>query len=348
MKITQIMLAKGFGGAERYFVDLSVALAEQGHDVQAICHRRFCERARLMKIPALQIDTFSPLGWWDLIAGKRIENSIGRFGPAVVHAHLARGACMAGRACARLGIPLVAKTHNYVDLKYYRHVDCFIATTHSQEQYLVRQGIAPERIRIIPNFSSQPPAEKVKTSRKEPMQFVTYGRLVRKKGFHILLESFRRYLDQGYRAYLVIGGDGPESETLREQCRALQLEPFVTFSGWVTDIEDFMKHADVFVLPSLDEPFGIAVLEAMALGVPIIATTTDGPREILDTQTAFLVSPGDVELLASAMVDARDDLLRREKASSALRLFRNKYSKAVVVTSLMQLYGSMRDNHEIR
>jgi len=342
------MLAKGFGGAERYFVDLSVALADQGHDVQVICHRRFRERARLMKNPALQIDMFSPFGWWDLIAGKQIEKCIGRFAPAVVHAHLARGAYMAGRACARLGIPLVAKTHNYVDLKYYRHVDCFIATTHSQRQYLVQQGVASDRISIIPNFSHLPAVDKVNMPRNDPMQFVGYGRLVRKKGFHILLESFRRYLDHGHKAYLVIGGDGPEAESLRAQCQALQLESVVTISGWVTDIEDFLKNADVFVLPSLDEPFGIAVLEAMAMGVPVIATTTDGPSEILNAQSAFLVSPGDVESLVAAMIDARDDQLRTEKATRALDLFRNKYSKSVVVASLMRLYSSLQDNYKIR
>jgi len=97
MKITQLMIAKGFGGAERYFVDLTLTLAEQGHEIQAICHEQFTGRNKLKDKPNVHLRAFRIAGWWDTVACNRIEKSIVAFAPDVIHAHLARGAYIAGK-----------------------------------------------------------------------------------------------------------------------------------------------------------------------------------------------------------------------------------------------------------
>jgi len=336
------MLSKGFGGAERYFVDLTLALVKLGYDVQVICHRDFKQLSQLRFIPEIHIDTVAPFGWWDFLARRHICSAIARHRPAVVHAHLARGAYIAGRACALLKIPLVVNTHNYIDVKYYTHVDCFITATIDQKYYLLNCGIDERRIRVIPHFSSIRPLHTITPSARPQLIISSYGRFVRKKGFHILLRAFKIVIDSGKKISLHIGGDGPERSSLTKLCAQLGLDQYVRFCGWIEDVEDFVKTADICVLPSLDEPFGIAVLEMMAMGKPIVATRTQGPMEILDNNTAWLVAPGDVDALASALIDAADhETERLSKAGQALQVFRGKYTEGVIMPRILSLYLSL-------
>jgi len=336
------MLSKGFGGAERYFVDLSLALAGSGHDVQVICHKHFKNIGHLCSNSALTVDAVSPMGWWDIFTRNSIKIALARHKPEVVHAHLARAAHMAGKPCKETGIPLIVKTHNYVDLKYYCHVDCFITTTEDQKSYLLGQGIDERKIRVITNFSAVKPVSGVVRNDNIELIIASYGRLVRKKGFHVLLNAVRSVIDSGRKVFLTIGGDGPEYNSLLKLRDRLSLQQHARFCGWVEDVQAFVREADVFILPSLDEPFGIAVLEMMALGKPIIATRTKGPLEILDEHTASLIEPDNATKLATAInnfVDDRGKYLN--KAENALNVFREKYTQDVVVQKLLSLYKEL-------
>ena len=338
MKITQIMLSAGFGGAERYFVDLCQALQERGHIVQAVCHSGFIARQDLEKNNAIQLDPFSVMGWWDLYHQAKIRAAIDRFNPDIVHAHLARASYVAGKACSSLHLPLVVKTHNYVKLKYYRNVNHFITTTPDQKKYLMMHQVDESIISVIPNFSSIA-VKKVDEYRGDELQFAAYGRLVKKKGMHILLEAFKQFLEAGNRATLHIGGEGPELTNLKALTETLGLQQKVVFHGWINNAADFISRYDIMVLPSLDEPFGIVVLEVMASGKPLIATRTDGPMEILDENSAYMVEPGEVRALNMALVEAAANPEKRTaRARTAQTLFTDRYSEAKVVPSIIETY----------
>jgi glycosyltransferase involved in cell wall biosynthesis len=341
MKITQVMLSRGFGGAERHFVELSVALAELGHEVQVIHHKKFFSKDSFAGLPI----TTAPVnvwGNWDVLGTARIQSLIVSFNPDVVHAHLARAAFMAGKACRKLKIPLVVKTHNYVDLKYYRQVTRFITPTVDQERYLQSKNITRDKIEVIPNFSSIKPVDHVNASIHTPATIVAYGRMVNKKGFDVLLHSIRKVHDRGLAVKLVLGGQGPEYSNLEKLCNTLGLEKIVEFKGWVDNIEEILKQADLFVLPSRDEPFGIVVLESMAKGVPIVTTRTQGPVEILDEGLATMVDINDNDALAEGIYQALTDYSNsRHKAGAALEKFITSYSKDVVVKKIEGLYRDL-------
>jgi len=344
MKITQMMLAKGFGGAERYFVDLCLALADLGHEVQAICHHRFYGRELLAGDPRIELESFNVLGWWDLIAYRNISSAVAYFAPEVMHAHLARAAYIGGKVRRRTHIPLAVKTHNYVDLKYYRDVDLFLPTTRDQRRYLIENGIAEERIQVVPNFSSLPVCDEIQAgfARKPAYTFGAMGRLVKKKGFGLLVNAFKQSLDQGLEGQLIIGGDGPEQADLEDQITRLNCTDRIRLCGWVDDVESFLSSIDVFVLPSLDEPFGIVILEAMARGKAIISTRTRGPAEILDESTALLVEAGQAQELGNALIEiTAAPEQARSRAINALNKFRDQYSKDRVVPGLVGLYQQM-------
>ena len=336
------MLAKGFGGAERSFVDLCVALAAGGHQVQAICQHGFHQQSQLRGCPAITVANVSVRGVWDLLAVWRIGRLLDAFQPDVVNGHLARAAHLGGKALRGRNPPLVVKTHTYVKLKYYRDVDRFVATTADQEKYLLSQGIDASRISVIPNFSSLPAVAPGDVKSGSPLVILSYGRMVRKKGFDVLLNALADIIAAGASVRLLLAGDGPELPALEKLGASLGLKEHVTFLGWVDDVQPLLEQAALFVLPSRQEPFGIAVLEAMAANTPVVATRSEGPAQILDTDTAFLVPVDDPRALADALQTALDDAaLRTRKANAAARLYRSRYSAAVVVPRYEALYAEL-------
>lgn len=342
MKITQIMLAKGFGGAERHFVDLSLSLADRGYRVQAICHSKFGHQAALSAHPNIEVASLTVLAAWDMLARIRIRRMIAAFQPDVIHTHLARGALMGGAAAKALGIPAVVNLHNYIDLKYYGNIAAFIAATEDQKNYLLAQGVDTQKITVMPHFSMLPAMAVQPLDTSKPVTFVTLGRMVHKKGFDVLLRAFRRYLDAGHSGQLLIGGDGVEKTALAQLVTDLNLQDNVQFPGWIQDAGRFLAQGDVFVLPSRDEPFGIVVLEAMASGKPIITTRTKGPITVLDESTAFFTDIGDVETLTHALLAAvNDPTATTRKAQAALALYQSHYSADAVVPRVEAIYRQL-------
>jgi glycosyltransferase involved in cell wall biosynthesis len=339
MRITQIMLAKGFGGAERHFVDLSLVLADKGYTVQAICHTRFAKQAELAKHPNIVVESIPVFATWDPYARHKLKRLVATFQPAVIHAHLARGAFMGGKVASALHIPTVVNLHNYIDLKYYRDIHAFIPATEDQKQYLLANGIPAEQINLMPHFSLLPAQTAQLLPADRPLRFITLGRFVKKKGFDVLLRAFRRYLDEAETGQLIIGGGGVELEALQQLTAELNLQDKVVFSGWVEDVAAFLQEGDIFVLPSLDEPFGIVVLEAMASGKPIVSTRTQGPITILNEQTAYFAEIGDVATLAQSMLAVRaQPQAALQKAQAATALYQSTYSATAVVPKVETIY----------
>lgn len=340
MRLAHIMLAKGFGGAERSFVDLVRALGARGHAVLALGEARGEALAALATAPGVSCAAVRCFGTWDRLAEHQLRSELARFAPAVVQAHLARAAHLGGRAAHALGLPTVAKTHNLVNLKYYQHIDCLVPTTRAQQRYLEAHGTPRERIARIPNFSLLAPVDAITLGGARPRRLVALGRLVRKKGFDRLLEACARLAAAGVEFTLELGGDGPERVALERDVARLDLHDRVRLCGWVDDVPAFLRGADVFVLPSRDEPFGIVVLEAMACGVPLVATRTAGPLEILDEHCAVLCAD-DPEALAHAVQQALEPAGARVRAERALQRFRERYSAAPVVAAYLALYARL-------
>ncbi|MCC7413502.1 MAG: glycosyltransferase family 4 protein [Gammaproteobacteria bacterium] len=333
------MLARGFGGAERSFVDIVAALVRRGHQVQAICHPRF--RAREALHAAAQIDCVTTLGAWDPLARRRLARAMASFRPQVVHTHLARAAHLAGSAARSLGLPTLAKTHNYVDLRYYRAIDRLVATTADQARYLCDAGTDAARVTVIPNFSPLETARPHPPAPGQPVRLLAYGRMVAKKGFEVLLEALAT-LTPAPAWRLTLGGDGPARARIAARIARLGLQPRVRLCGWIPDVRAALLEHDVFVLPSIDEPFGIAVLEAMACGVPIVTTSTRGPGEILDAQTALFAVPGETASLARALHTAlAEPAAGQTRAAAALERFTREYSEQAVLPRYEALYRAL-------
>jgi glycosyltransferase involved in cell wall biosynthesis len=132
---------------------------------------------------------------------------------------------------------------------------------------------------------------------------VAVGRLIRQKGFDLLLRALAQCQGAGRSARLVIVGEGPARANLTELARQLGLADRVLFASFVADPAPWYAHGDVFVLPSRWEGFGHVIVEAMACGLPVIAfDCPHGPRDILGSgEGGVLVAPEDVRALAAAI-----------------------------------------------
>ena len=169
---------------------------------------------------------------------------------------------------------------------------------------VIHPGLRTER------FSPRPPAPV-----GGPPIIGAASRLVPVKGLAHLLDAFAQVGRDVPEARLEIAGDGPERASLERQARSLGIEGSVTFLGWRTDLETVMARWTVFAQPSLEEGFGISALEAMAAGLPVVATSVGGvPDLVVDGVTGRLVPPAEPAAMKAALVA----ILRSERAAEQM------------------------------
>jgi N-acetyl-alpha-D-glucosaminyl L-malate synthase BshA len=120
-------------------------------------------------------------------------------------------------------------------------------------------------------------------------------------------------------ARLLLVGDGPERQSAAQRARDLGVAPAVCFLGQQENFIEYLRHADVFVLPSESESFGVAALEALSAGVPVCAYRVGGLPEVIDDRVGRLVEPFDVDALAQAVVEIVADPARRAQLGQAAR-----------------------------
>jgi glycosyltransferase involved in cell wall biosynthesis len=126
--------------------------------------------------------------------------------------------------------------------------------------------------------------------------------LEERKGHRFLLEAAALLKQRGHRLRYCFAGEGLQRGRLEALARERGLEGEVGFMGFVADIPDFLSRIDIFVLPSLYEGLGVAVLEAMAAAKPVVASRVGGlPELVADRETGFLVPPGDAAALADSI-----------------------------------------------
>jgi glycosyltransferase involved in cell wall biosynthesis len=296
MRILNIMLSAEWGGIQQSFVDYTKLLAAQGHEVLCVCVNN---AATLVKLPdnisVIQVNNF---GNWDFFASFRVANICATNDIDLILAHGNRAIKLTKKTKCRV----IAVAHNY-KLKYCSHIDAVIAVSKHLAQDIIKRNIfAAEQVHYLPNMINAT-THAAKTVGK-PIIVGALGRFVYKKGFHIFIEAIGAMASRGYTFKVRIGGTGELEHKIKEMIRLHRLESVVTLDGWVDDIDHWYQQIDIFCLPSLHEPFGIVLLEAMLRRIPIVSTNAEGPSEIItDNSTGKLVPVGNAQLLAEALIN---------------------------------------------
>lgn len=363
MRILQISSAVTFGGGERYVVDLAKSLHERGHEVYAAV-RPGAQLIEHLRLPQERIVTLKLLNALDAQSAEALARLVHKHEIEVVHAHLERdypSAAYATRnnrntkfiATRHLLFPLsqlhgqalaaahkviavsnatarylraqrivsddqIAVVQNGIDLdRFSRALDGF-----NREEFLRSKGVAPDCV-LVGSIGE------LRTLKRHD-DFIGAAAVVA-----------REFPD----AQFVLAGVEPlHSGELRRQLEQLvkqyRLEDRFHFLGWLEDAEQWLGALDIFVSASESESFGLAIAEAMAAETAVVATRTDGAREVLEDQkTGVLVSIGNIAELAVAVSSLIIQPQRRKQiAARAKEAVAAKFSLRRMVDEIEAIY----------
>jgi len=235
----------------------------------------------------------------------------------IVHAHGLRAAFIGVSAAKLAGIPVVFTAHNVpprpgrlqklIVSLISAQSDAIITVSEAIAQQFVELGCAKSKLHVIPNgiqlarYSGVVPGERAALGVREDDPVVIYvGRLSPEKGVRVLLDAFTLVKKSIPTVQLLIVGSGPDEAELRSS--ALKTRSDIHFTGNRDDVPQLMAAADVVAIPSFTEGQGIVAIEAMASGIPVVASRVGGLVEtIQDGVTGMLVSPHSAQELATAI-----------------------------------------------
>jgi len=185
----------------------------------------------------------------------------------------------------------------------------------------------------------------IEKNRSPTMKLITVGRLAKIKNHKLLLEALKISITHGALVTLTIIGDGPEKSSLIETTESLGLSEHVSFLGFRTDISPLLQSHDVFVLSSDYEGVSIAILEAMSIGLPVIATDVGGNSEVVvDSSTGYIVVKGDAQMLASAIDKLANSPELKETFGNQGKInFEKFFEEEIVLNQYIDLYTSCQE-----
>jgi glycosyltransferase involved in cell wall biosynthesis len=234
----------------------------------------------------------------------------------------------------------------------FEHAESVIVQTEANKAILMKNcGVEEEKIKIIPNavdtklfnptqFDQRQIREKYGVGKGRVILFA--GRLTTQKGLEYLLKAISLIKECSSHVKLVVVGSGPQEDSLRDLALTLGIADNVSFLGNMSHgkMPEVYSLADVFVLPSLSESFPNAMLEAMAMEKPVVATRVGViPEIIVDGKTAVTIRPARTEQLADAIARIlSDDKFSRRIAQGGLKLVTEKFTWDYVVRRTVQVY----------
>lgn len=313
MKIANILLSTQNGGVEQSFVGYCKILNNLGYEVLAIVGKNAPYIRDLQGLNIKVVQVKNSLGYYDFIAISKIKKSLEEFGTKLAFAHTGRAIVLAKKAIKKLSqrIPLIAVNHSK-NVKRSIGADIVFSVNKEIFYKTVDLGQAEDRSFVIPNFIDVPENQQQEFNldnfildKSHPIVIGTIARLSPEKNLDFLISAIKILRDKNYQIKLKIAGSGDEEQNLKMLCHSFGLESEVDFLGWVDDKKSFFEKIDIFCLPSREETFGIALLEAMLYNKPIITTNTDGAKMILKNKVSgILLDNSKPELLADLIACA--------------------------------------------
>ena len=373
------------GGLGRHVYWLSKSLANKGIDVTALTigypdlpKKETANGARVIRVPSWRFVSPDFLSWVDFVNLEMVKKALelvkkeGRFDLIHVHDWLTAFSGIALKHMLRA--PLIATFHatetgrgggifdefqrRIHEIEWLLNFETWkiICCSNYMKYEVIRDLGAPiDKIVVIPNgIDLEMFSKTIKINRDKyalPWEKIVLfvGRMVYEKGPHILIEAAHRALMIDNSLKFVLVGDGPMREQLMRRVYELGIAHKILFTGFIDDEEliGLYQLADVCVFPSLYEPFGIVVLEAMAAGCPVIVSSIGGMQEVVDNDVnGCKVPPGDIEALKSAILRVTsDDNFRKWLSENAKRKVRD-YDWKNISERTIEIYKEVLESYE--
>ncbi len=339
LKIAMVISSLSAGGAERVAVLLARGLAALGHRVSIVTV--FGAEGDFYPVPegvervALDLGG-TTRGLLAKIAANAwrkaaLGEALGRIGPDAVISFMAETNVLTVLACLGTKVPVLVTEHadprvfrlnlawRMLRAAAYRRAACVVSVSPGVDDYFAR---LPERKRVV--IPNPIPLDEIRSAKPAtdafawPHTVIGMGRLAPEKGFDVLLRAFARSAARRPDWGLAILGEGPDRARLESLAAELGIEDRAGLPGVIDDPFPRLRAADLFVLSSRSESFAIALVEAMACGLPAIATRcwSRSPGLVRDGVDGVLVPPDDVDALSAAMAALMDDEPRRRQLAA--------------------------------
>ncbi|WP_066633881.1 glycosyltransferase [Desulfolucanica intricata] len=368
LRVLHIIGGGEFGGAERHILNLACSLDPQKIAITVIClfEEPFARMAGEMGLNALAVPMRHKL---DLGTLGRLTGVVRDYRPDLVHTHGVRANLLGRLAARRAGVRKIVTTvhsllvqdypdffsrlaNTWTELLTRGLTDHFIAVSRELKNALVKDGLPENKISVIYNgldldkFKPRLPAgsyrKRLGCGPQVPLVAIV-ARLHAVKGHKIFLQAVDKVLEAVPEARFLVVGAGPDEIQLKELTGRLGLESVVNFLGFVEDVPDLMADLDLLVIPSLWEGFGLTAIEAMTVGVPVVASDVGGLPEVVRAgETGILVPPRDPAALAKAIIWV---LKHREEAgrmaARGAEVVRSEFSSEVMARKTGELYQKL-------
>ncbi|MGD1914087.1 MAG: glycosyltransferase family 4 protein [Rivularia sp. (in: cyanobacteria)] len=343
----------------------------QGWDVlvNSPSEGRFCDILRDKGVKIYHLDTTRSFNW--LSAGKMAQ-LIKKEGISLVHAHAPfAGSIISSLAGKLAGVPVIIHAHSQNSLSsnsiirsyqnimnYWTSRKCchgIIAVSHQIKHAFIKEGFDSSKFHVVHNGT---PVNNHKVDSNihnelnipEDIPVVIHiGRLCKSKGQHLLLQAAANLNQLGQEAvYLIVGNDleqdGAYLQYLKDMACKLGINKLVYFLGHRSDIPQLLALSDLLVLPSYTEGLPLVILEAMAAGLPVVATPVGGiPEVVIHQETGFLVAVEDVQALGDVIFKLlQNPLLKNEIGNKGLEMVRKDFSLEKMCEEVFDIYQKVK------
>ncbi len=352
MKIINIILTSQNGGAEQAFVDYTAVLKNLGHEVLAITKDDAPYEKQISDLGINVKKIKNRFGYHDIFAVKELKKIIEDFSADAVIAHIGRSMALVKKSLKKITnkkVFFIAVNHS---MNVNRSIGADIIFSVNQEAFhkTINLGQAENRSFVIPNAIDIDGAVKetaeINLAQKTSITLGAMARIDDQKGFEHLITAIYQLNKLGQKKFLLkIAGTGFYETNLRQLAKDLKVENEVEFLGWVENKKEFFAGIDIFCSASSNETFGLVLLEAMKYAKPIIATDTDGSKEILrDKVDGILVSLNANQPLPEKFLAAIIDVTNQQDLSNLLvknaaKKLREKYSYNALEQRLAEIFG---------
>lgn len=366
IKVLYVINSLAMGGAEELILNICKNISKKKFLVEVVVLQKEMEPiGNELKEIGIEVHILkclhNPL---DIRKTVKLINIIKKYKPDIIHSHLFDSNFHARIAGVLCGVQsLVIHEHStyhqkekffrfpvYADRVLARFTYKIIAISDAVKNFTVRQEKIPEnKFEVIRNcipvdkFIKQDRAS-IKHGVREQLGIkqdsfliINVASLTKQKGHEYLLEAMASLKIQNTMLLLV--GDGPLRRNLNDQVKKLNLADKVIFLGIRRDIPELLAASDLFVLPSIWEGQGLVILEAMASGLPIVATNVGGVPEVVTEREGYLIEPKNPQALANAITKIKSDITVNKFDSNIIRLkMKRNYDIKQYINSLEQVY----------
>ncbi|MBV6627766.1 MAG: glycosyltransferase family 4 protein [Rivularia sp. (in: Bacteria)] len=343
------------------------AALNQGWDVlvNSPSEGRFCDILREKGVKIYHLDTTRSFNW---LSAVKMAQLIKKERVSLVHAHAPfAGSIISSLAGKLAGVPVIIHAHlqdalssnslirSYQNIMNYwtsrKCSDAIIAVSHQLKNALITEGFDSRKFHVVHNGTPLNNRENNSNIRSqlnisEDIPVVIHiARLCKSKGQHLLLQAAANLHQLGQEAvYLIVGKDleqdGAYLKYLKDLAQELGINKSVHFLGHRADIPQLLALSDLLVLPSYTEGLPLVILEAMAAGLPVVATPVGGiPEAVIPQETGFLVPVEDVQALGDVILKLlQNPNLKNEMGNKGLQMVRNDFSVEKMCREVFDIY----------